>query len=107
MLVAALLLYAPVALLAIAATPNEAGALGIVAVDCDGPIGVLVLALPALAVYAMGLAASLRDVLQRRAWPSRITLALCTVVCVLLATSIAAALREQSRDAHRETCDAA
>lgn len=57
---AVLLVMAPVALRGLSGTPNEYRAMGIDAVDCDGPLSVLIFAMPALLVYGVAAAIFLR-----------------------------------------------
>lgn len=57
---AILLVMAPMAVLGLSGTPNEYRAIGIDAVDCDGPLSVLVFAVPALLVYGVAAAIFLR-----------------------------------------------
>lgn len=90
----ALLLALPLALFAMAVPPNEYKAQGIDALDCDGPIGVYLFAIPALLIYGVG------AVINGRRYRNRLNLsvsAICVVLCLLMAASIGGAYQEQAR----------
>ena len=83
---AALLLGLPLALMGAITPPNEyRAALGIDALDCDGPFGVYLFAVPALLIYGVGL------VINAQAWRRRTNLLLalvCVVLCLALAINL-------------------
>ncbi|WP_315835153.1 hypothetical protein [Bradyrhizobium prioriisuperbiae] len=88
-----LLLVLPLALFAIVVPPNEYKAQGIDALDCDGPIGVYLFALPALLIYGAG------AVINGRCYRNRLNLSvsvICVVLCLLMAASIGRAYQEQA-----------
>lgn len=91
----------PVAVLGIVTTPNEYRAVGIDAVDCDGPISVLIPAVPALAAYAiigwLFLSGAKRD-------RSLISGGICVVVSLVLVWNIGLALQEHRLNAAEMAC---
>lgn len=91
----------PVAVLGLVATPNEYRAIGVEAVDCDGPISVLIAAVPALAAYAI---IGWMFVWGARRHRSRISAGFCGLVCLALIWNIGAALQEQRRNAAEMAC---
>lgn len=105
LLTAAMSVFAPLAILALLSTPNEYRAMGIDgAVDCDGPLTVLLFALPPLAVYTLGFISFARTGLAHRKAGSTAVASICLLVCILLAGNVAMALQEQSNADHRESC---
>jgi len=94
---AALLLALPLALVGALLLPNEYEAtLGIRALDCDGPLGVYLFAVPALVIYGAGL------VINGLRWQRRINLILalaCFLICVAVLANVSRAValdREQA-----------
>ena len=89
----ALLLALPIALFALAVPPNEYKAQGIDAVDCDGPIGVYLFAIPALLIYGAG------AIVNGRRYRHRLNAsvsAVCILLCLLITVSIGRAYKEQA-----------
>ena len=91
----------PVAVLGLVATPNEYRAIGVETVDCDGPISVLIAAVPALAVYAIIGWMFLSGAKRHR---SLISACFCGLVCLALVWNIGMALQEQRRNAAETAC---
>ncbi|TKT76334.1 hypothetical protein [Aquamicrobium sp. LC103] len=93
-----LVLVAALPLAALGATldANEYRAMGIEAVDCDGPLSVLIFAVPAFLIYGAGMAANARHTRSRGA---AVVAVVCGLVCVALAVNIASAISE---GAHQE-----
>lgn len=105
LLIAAMIVFAPLAFFALLSAPNEHQAMGIDgAVDCDGPLTVLLFALPSLAVYTLGFISFARTGRAHRKAGSIAVAAICLLVCILLAGNVAMALQEQSNADHRESC---
>jgi len=104
---AALVLCAPLALPGALADANEYQAMGLAgAVDCDGPLVVLVCAVPALFLYLPGV-----PVFGRWAWSSpRVwnvaAAAVLTLVCTALVVNAASALEALASPSHKEVCGA-
>lgn len=102
--IALLILAAPLAVTALITTPNEYTAMGQSGVDCDGPIGVLIFALPALVAYALGF-----GIFARSAFPKSVALrsliaVSCLIICGALGVQTALSIYELQTDAHQETC---
>lgn len=97
----ALIAALPAALLGAVSVPNEYRAMGVDALDCDGPLGVLFFAVPAILIYGAGAIINGRRFRRPR---SAIAACLCGLICVPLAINIAAALRESSLPDVREGC---
>lgn len=91
----------PIAVLGLLATPNEYRDIGIDAVDCDGPISVLIAAVPALAAYAI---IGWMFVSGAKRHRSRVAAVFCGLVCLALAWNIGMALRENQRNAVETVC---
>ena len=87
-----LLLGLPLALLGASLDPNEyEAALGIDALDCDGPPTVYLFAFPALVLYGAGL------VINGLRWRTRANLVvatICLAVCAALCANVARAVAE-------------
>ena len=87
-----LLLGLPLAALAALASANEyEAALGVDALDCDGPAGTYLFAVPALLIYGAGL------VINGLRWRKRTNLVvaiLCLLVCGAVAANVARAVIE-------------
>jgi hypothetical protein len=98
--------FLPVAMLGWNMSANEYADQGIRgAVDCDGPLGVMLFAAPSLAVYAAGAvyhAALLRG--ARRSRSAALLLALCVGMVIASGAKARAAYAEKTRPEHRETC---
>ena len=91
----------PVAFMGLVGTPNEYRAVGIEAVDCDGPMSVLIAAVPALAVYAIIGWMFLSGVRRHRSLSSAV---FCGLVCLALVWNIGAALQEHWQNAADTAC---
>ena len=96
-LIAALLF----AILAAVLPVNSYRAQGIDALDCDGPISVLIFALPALLIYGVGAILLYRD--RRRRFHVVAALCCAAVFCAV-GWNAAAAIRESDGDASVEAC---
>ena len=101
---AVLIAALPAAMLGIVSEANEYRAMGVDALDCDGPLGVLLFAIPAIVIYGAGAIVNARRFPRRR---FALVACLCGLICVPLAINIAAALRESSRPDVREGCRSA
>lgn len=84
--VALLLPGLPLALLAGLMPVNEYEAMGIAAVDCDGPAGILVLAAPVYALYGAGMLGFGRLALRHKARWARF--AAVAVLCLLVMLAV-------------------
>ena len=93
----------PVAALGVLGTPNEYRAIGIDAVDCDGPISVLIAAVPALAAYATVGWLFVSGTKRHR---SLMAGGVCGLICRALVWSIGAARLEHRRNTIEMACDA-
>lgn len=91
----------PAALLGAVSEVNEYRAMGIDALDCDGPLGVLLFAIPTILIYGTGAIVNARRFRRRR---SAVATCLCGLICVPLAINICAAFRESARPGVREGC---
>lgn len=92
--IAVLVAVVPAALTAATVPANEYKAWGVDALDCDGPITVFLFAIPTLLIYGAG------AIVNGRYLRNRLNLAFaifCTLICVLIAANIAAAVREQTQ----------
>lgn len=94
---AVLALGLPLALIAASLPANEyQDALGIDALDCDGPAAIFIFAVPALLIFGSGLVVN--GMAWRRRW--RLVLALaCALICIALIANLACAIiqdREQA-----------
>lgn len=99
------IIFLPVALFGLMASINEYRDQGIEgAVDCNGPLTVMLFVTPSLVVYAAGVlyyAALLRG--ARRSLPAAF-MVLCAVMVVAAGTKAWAAYSEKSRPEHQERC---
>lgn len=95
-----LLLALPLAALAVVLPANVYRAQGIAAPDCDGPLQVLIFALPALLIYGAGAFLAYRSGRRFR----RILSLLCLLVALATLPNIAEAARELYRNAVDGEC---
>jgi hypothetical protein len=100
------IIFLPIALFGLMASVNEYRDQGISgAVDCNGPLTVMLFVAPSLVVYTTG--AIYYAVLLKRGRRSLLT-AVLMVICVATAFAAGgkawAAYREKSRPEHQETC---
>lgn len=103
----ALIAASPVAMLGAVSEANEYRAMGVDALDCDGPLGVLLFAVPAILIYGAGAIISARRYRRSRRLRSAVAACLCGLICVPVAINIGAALRESNRPDVREGCRSA
>lgn len=94
-----LLALLPVAAMALLADANSYRAQGIDAIDCDGPMRVLIFAVPALLAYGAG---AIVNGLARRF----VVAAICAAICVPLAFNTVAALGENRKNDREPVCTA-
>lgn len=95
-----LLLATPLAALAVVSPANVYRAQGIAAPDCDGPLQVLMSALPALLIYGAGAFLAYRG--GRRF--HRVVSLLCLIIALATVPNIAEAARELYRNAAAGDC---
>jgi hypothetical protein len=91
----------PLAILATVLPANSYKAQGIAALDCDGPMSVIIFALPALLIYSGGAILLYRDRSRRL---HRAAALCCLLVSLAIAWNFAAAVRESYGDASIEAC---
>jgi hypothetical protein len=100
------IIFLPVALFGLVASVNEYRDQGVGgAVDCNGPLTVMLLAAPSLVVYAAGAvyyAVLLRGV--RRSLPAAVLLVSCAVMAYAAGGRARAAYSEKNRPEHQESC---
>ncbi|RUM23833.1 hypothetical protein EFQ99_20585 [Rhizobium vallis] len=95
-----LLLAMPLAALAVALPANVYRAQGIAAPDCDGPLQVLMSAVPAILIYGAGAFLAYR---ARRRF-HRVTSLLCLIIALATVPNIAEAVHELYRNAADGEC---
>lgn len=91
----------PVAVLSMSTMPNEYRAMGVDAIDCDGPISVLIFAVPALAIY--GIACSIFFYRFRRL-RSFVLGCICGLICMGLIWNIGNATEEHWKNSGEPAC---
>ncbi|MEI4480848.1 MULTISPECIES: hypothetical protein [Phyllobacterium] len=97
-------LAVPLAIIALITTPNEYTAMGQSGVDCDGPFGVLVFALPALVVYVLGIGIFAISGFPKSPALRILIAAPSLIICGALGIQIALSIHELQTDAYQETC---
>lgn len=97
----ALIAALPAAMLGAVSEANEYRAMGVDALDCDGPLGVLLFAVPAILIYGAGAVLNARWFRRRR---SAVVACLCALICAPLAINIGGALHESNRPDVRDGC---
>lgn len=100
----ALIAALPAAMLGAVSEANEYRAMGVEALDCDGPLGVLLFAVPAILIYGAG---TIINACRFRRCRSAVTACLCGLICVPLTVNIGAALRESNRPDVQDGCRSA
>ncbi|MGR9184763.1 hypothetical protein ACU8L2_18175 [Rhizobium leguminosarum] len=95
-----LLLALPLAALAVVLPANVYRAQGIAAPDCDGPLQVLIFAVPAVLIYGAGALLAYR---AGRRFDRRVSL-LCLVIALAAVPNIAEAVHELYRNAADGEC---
>ncbi|WP_052321790.1 hypothetical protein [Ralstonia sp. A12] len=103
-LVVLIAVFTPLALLGIISSPNEYQAMGSGGIDCDGPIEVLLFAVPALVVYLLGLARVMAKAWRNRQTKNVVAATACLVVCAGLMVNIALACGYYLDTEHRMVC---
>jgi hypothetical protein len=99
------IIFLPVALFGLMLPVNDYRTQGISAVDCDGPLAVMLFVAPSLAIYAAGAiyyAVLLRG--GRRNPMTGILMLLCAVMMFAAAGKAWTAYGEKNRPEHLETC---
>lgn len=96
-----LIIGLPLAALAAVLPANSYKAQGIAALDCDGPASVLIIAIPALLLYAGGMILLYRDKSRRF---HRIAAICCLFIALAIGWNVIAAVREAYGDASIEAC---
>ncbi len=97
--------FLPITLLGLIVPVNDYEAQGISAVDCDGPLEIMLLIGPSLVVYAAGAiyyAVRLKRV--RKSVLTGVLLVLCTLMVLAAGGKTWAAYREKNKPQHQETC---
>jgi hypothetical protein len=96
-----LIVALPLAALAAVLLANSYKAQGIAALDCDGPMGVFIIALPALLIYGAGTILPYRDRSRRF---HRVAALCCLLVSLAIGWNFIAAVLESYGDASIEAC---
>ena len=100
--IAVLIAALPIALLGIVTPANEYRAWGLDAVDCDGPLGVMLFAVPGLLIYGVGAVA------YGSRYRSRLNLVvtgICLVLCLFLGANLMDAVKARGlNDRAPEAC---
>jgi hypothetical protein len=91
----------PLAVLTAVLPANSYKAQGITALDCDGPIAVFIIALPALLIYGTGTILLYRDRSRRF---HRVAALCCLLVSLAIGWNFIAAVLESYGDASIEAC---
>ncbi len=103
--VAVLVLCAPIALLAVFFLPNEYAGQGVEgAVDCDGPLGVMIFAIPSYLIYGIGAACFGALAARKASWSYGVVALLCVAVVAFMTPNVIGAYREHSSPLHKESC---
>ena len=99
------MLAIPFALLAALLLPNEYLAQGIEgAVDCDGPLGVMLFAIPSYVIYGAGVVSFGIIAARNKNWFYGITALLCLMVIIIISPNVRKAYHEHSSSLHQEIC---
>ncbi|CAN7402522.1 hypothetical protein LJR251_002482 [Rhizobium rhizogenes] len=96
-----LVIALPLGILAAVLPANSYKAQGIAALDCDGPMSVIIFALPALLIYGGGTILLYRDRSRRL---HRVAALCCLLVSLVIAWNLIDAAREAYGDASIEAC---
>ncbi|PHS30498.1 MAG: hypothetical protein COA92_09735 [Sulfurovum sp.] len=107
LLLTALVLFLPVAWFAVILPPNEYLAQGIEsAVDCDGPIGVMVFAIPSYIVYGMGIFSFISIYLETRNTNYLLVVFICCSILAAVTPNVLAAISQHDINALKyvDTC---
>lgn len=99
-----LLLTLPIALMSVLASPNEYAAQGIAAVDCDGPAGVMVFAVPAYLIYGIGMIVYARTFLKTKKAFSLLMVVFCISTVAAITPNVVDALAQQSNNSTIKEC---
>ncbi|KJF72761.1 hypothetical protein [Agrobacterium arsenijevicii] len=91
----------PVAFLGMVGTANEYRAIGVDAADCDGPLSVLLFAVPAMAVYGVSGSIFLYRFRRRS---SLITGIICGLIFAALLWNVGGAVAEQWKNKTEAAC---
>jgi len=103
--VTGLVLAIPIALLAALLLPNEYLAQGIEgAVDCDGPLGVMLFAIPSYVMNGAGVISFGITAARKKNWSYGITALLCLMVIIIISPNVSQAYHEHSSSLHQQTC---
>jgi uncharacterized membrane protein len=102
-----LVLCLPLALFAALLSPNEYAAQGIVgAIDCDGPIEVMLFAAPACMIYGLGTLGFGAVAIRKRVRWYAVMAVLCLAILLMILPNIVNAYLEHLRLEHMESCGA-
>jgi len=98
-------LAAPLVGIGLLASSNAYRAMGTEgAIDCDGPLSVLIFAVPGFIVYAAGLTAFLHSSWRHLRIRDVAIAAVTAAICVALGVKIAVAVGDHSSVSHQMTC---
>jgi hypothetical protein len=105
--VAVITIFSPAVLVAAFISPNEYVAQGITgAVDCDGPISIMIFAVPSYLIYGIGGFYSLMTFLNKNNISSLIASIICFVFVLSIIPNTLAAIKEHKKNEteHSLTC---
>jgi prepilin signal peptidase PulO-like enzyme (type II secretory pathway) len=95
------IIFLPITLFGLILPVNDYEAQGISAVDCDGPLSVMLFVGPSLAIYAV---ATVYYALLLKGQKRNLLVFLCAVMMVVAGAKAWTAYREKSRPEHRLVC---
>ena len=103
-LITFLFLFFPIAFLSSLLPANEYLAQGLVALDCDGPIAIMLFAIPSYIVYGLGAVVfTVRNFKTKK----RLNIVMVTVCCLIVSAitpNVIAAIAQHNINANAERC---
>lgn len=103
-LIVILVLFLPIAMMAMLVMPNEYAGLNLQAIDCDGPIAVMLFVIPCYLVYSVGLFSFARSFYHHRKWSALVIGIFCCLLMIALSFNTIAAYQAHEDVNHKEMC---
>lgn len=99
-----LILSLPLAFMSVLLSSNEYVTQGITAVDCDGPIGVMIFAIPTYFIYGIGGIIYAKRYLKDKKMFNVMIVVFCIFIMVAITPNILKAVKQQTININIEAC---
>ncbi len=103
-LLSCIVIFLPIAMMALIVSSNEYTAQGIEGIDCDSPLVVMLFVLPSYLVYGLGFIVFLRLFYKTRKVGYLLIVIFCSLLILVITPNFFTALNENNNPDHKDVC---